>query len=72
MCYHDPMRIDKDRLEGFRKLYAESPRRFSIRIGVSYQWYYDLIDGENNANPRLETIQTIADALGIPAKDLIK
>ena len=66
------MRIDRDRLESFRRLYAESPRRFAKRLGVSYQWYYDLIEDTNTANPRLETIQTIADALGIPAKDLIK
>jgi len=65
------MEINKEKLESFRGLYSENARRFALRIGVSYQWYYDFLEAER-INPRLETIQTIADALGIPAKDLIK
>ncbi len=39
-------------------------RQFARRIGVSYQWYYDFIEADK-VNPRLETVQTIADALGV-------
>ena len=68
------MEIDKNRLEAYRTVFNDNMRAFAKRIGVSHAWYYDLVKAKSEYadNARLSTINKIADALGIPAKDLIK
>ena len=58
-------------IEAHRTVLKENPRKFSIRLGVSHQWYYDVVAGKK-INPRIETINKVADALGLDPKDLIK
>ena len=66
------MEFNVKKLEAHRIVLNENPRVFAKRIGVSHQWYYAVIAGKNLLNPRLKTIDKIADALGLDPKDLIK
>jgi transcriptional regulator with XRE-family HTH domain len=67
------MELNIKKLEAHRIVFNENPRVFAKRIGVSHQWYYAVIAGKNSGvNPRLETINKIAENLGLDPKDLIK
>jgi transcriptional regulator with XRE-family HTH domain len=66
------MELNVKKLEAHRIVKNENPRVFAKRIGVSHQWYYAVISGVKPSNPRLETINKIAEALGLEPKDLIK
>ena len=66
-----PMELNVDKLEAHRNVLNENPRQFAIRLGVSHAWYYKVLNGEMK-NPQIETLNKVSDALGIPAKDLIR
>lgn len=65
------MELNVERIEAHRIVLNEKPRQFAARIGMSHQWYYDLING-GKANVRLDTINKIAASLEVKPKDLIK
>jgi DNA-binding XRE family transcriptional regulator len=66
------MELNVNKLEAHRIVFKENPREFAKRLGVSHQWYYIVIgDTGLKINPRLQTINKIAKALGLDAKELI-
>ena len=65
------MRINIEKLESIRKAYGEGIREFVKRIGVSHQWYYNIINGQET-QLYLETINKISKNLKIKWQDLIK
>ena len=67
------MEFNVKKLEAHRIVLNENARDFAKRIGVSHQWYYAVIADNNlHLNPRINTINKIARALGLDPKDLIK
>ena len=66
------MEFNVEKLEAHRIVLNENPRDFAKKIGVSHQWYYAVISGKKLLNPRIKTIDKIADALGLDPKDLLK
>ena len=66
------MELNVKKLEAHRNVSNETPRDFAKRIGVSHTWYYWVMSGKFLGTVRLKTLDKIAEALGIPAKDLIK
>jgi len=65
------MEINIEKLEAHRIVLNENARQFAKRLGLSHAWYYKIKNGER-INARLDTIEKIAEALKLPAKDLIK
>lgn len=65
------MKLNVQRIEAHRIVLNEKPRKFAQRIGMSHQWYYDLIN-DGKTNVRLDTINKIAELLGINPKELIE
>lgn len=56
-------------IEAQREKLKISKRQFAIKIGISRQAYYDILD---NKSTRTETLDKIAAVLGLSAKDLLK
>ena len=67
------MQVDITKIEAHRIVLGLNIRDFAKKIGMSHQWYYSLVDKNNNhSNLRIETVNKIASALGLKGKDLIK
>ena len=66
------MELNIKYLEAHRMVARQSVRKFAYRIGVSRTWYYHAMHGRFLTTVRLKTLDSIAEKLGIPVKDLIK
>jgi DNA-binding XRE family transcriptional regulator len=67
-CYKSIM-VKTNIIEAQREKLKISKRQFAIKIGISRQAYYDILD---NKSTRTETLDKIAAVLGLSAKDLLK
>jgi transcriptional regulator with XRE-family HTH domain len=64
------MHVNVEKLEKIRAAFGENVRDFAVRIGVSHQWYYNLINSKGNS-PNLKTVAEVGDKLNLSVKDLI-
>ena len=61
--------FNRERLRAIIQERGVTPREVSLRVGQNAYLVRDILNGRS-ANPRLDTVQKLADALGVPLRDL--
>lgn len=59
-----------EQVEAVRMKKGMRKTELARRCDRSYVWYYDMLKGKSN--PRLETIQALADALGVSPTEFFR